>query len=40
MAMTISGLQQLCAEQGLTLPALHQGADALDGTPVYVGQVK
>ncbi|MGW4163005.1 DUF4253 domain-containing protein [Streptomyces sp. NPDC004788] len=34
MAMTIDDLQQLCA-----LPPLREAATAMDGTPVYVGEV-
>ncbi|MEU0439704.1 hypothetical protein ABZ202_07985 [Streptomyces sp. NPDC006186] len=39
MVTTISELQQLCAEQGVALPALRQTAAATDGTPVYAGEI-
>mgnify|MGYP001462351921 CR=1 FL=1 len=39
MAMAISELERLCAEQGVTLPVLRQAATALDGAPVYVGEL-
>ncbi|GAB2618312.1 hypothetical protein GCM10027168_58300 [Streptomyces capparidis] len=39
MAMAISELRQLCAGRSLALPPLRRAADALDGTPVYVGEL-
>ena len=37
--MTISEVQQLCADQGLDLPELHSAGTATDGTPVHTGEL-